>query len=238
MQKSDELARIRSEYARRGADTRLSQLYDPVSLPTLFIVQGRERALVDLLRSEKVRSLSDMRLLDIGCGTGGELGRFLAYGAQVRNLYGIDLLDDRIRTAWHIAPQLNLAQANAAQLPFKDAWFDIVLQFTVFSSILDTLLKRQVAAEMLRVLKPNGFIIWYDFWLNPTNRATRGIRANEIRQLFDGCQFKFRRVTLAPPISRRVVPRSWLVGHLLESLPFLRTHYLVKISKNFRGRDA
>ena len=42
------------------------------------------------------------------------------------------------------------------------------------------------------------------FWLNPTNPQTRGVRPAEIRQLFPGCSFKFERITLAPPITRRL----------------------------------
>ena len=42
-----------------------------------------------------------------------------------------------------------------------------------------------MAEEMVRVLrKPDGLIVWYDFWLNPTNKQTRGIRPTEIKKLF------------------------------------------------------
>jgi hypothetical protein len=72
-------------------------------------------------------------------------------------------------------------------------------------------------------------ILWYDFWLNPTNKQTRGIRPPEIRRLFPGCGFEFHRITLAPPLARRIVPISWLLAALLEKLKLLNTHYLVAI---------
>jgi len=82
---------------------------------------------------------------------------------------------------------------------------------------------------MLRVLKPNGIILWYDFWLNPTNPQTRGIRPKEIRELFPNCNFEFHKITLAPPIARRIVPLSWGLALFLEGLKIFNSHYLVVI---------
>jgi len=86
---------------------------------------------------------------------------------------------------------------------------------------------------MRRVLEPGGVILWYDFrYDNPRNPHVRGIGAREIRSLFPGCTVRLRRVTLAPPIARRLVPFSWTVAYLVEKLPLLRTHYLGVIYKS------
>jgi hypothetical protein len=106
---------------------------------------------------------------------------------------------------------------------------DLALQFTAFSSLLDQNIKTRMAQKMLRVLKPQGMILWYDFWLNPTNRATRGIGKGEIRRLFPHCTFAFQRITLAPPIARAVIKVSWGFCALLEKMQILNTHYLVAI---------
>ena len=82
---------------------------------------------------------------------------------------------------------------------------------------------------MMRVVKAGGLILSYDFWLNPTNPQTRGIRPSEIRRLFPGCRFEFQRITLAPPIARRSVPISWLLSAFLEKLSLFNSHYLVAI---------
>jgi hypothetical protein len=82
---------------------------------------------------------------------------------------------------------------------------------------------------MMRVVKRNGLILSYDFWLNPSNPQTRGLRPDEIRRLFPGCRFEFHRITLAPPIARRLVPASWLLCAFLEKLKIFNTHYLVAI---------
>jgi ubiquinone/menaquinone biosynthesis C-methylase UbiE len=116
-------------------------------------------------------------------------------------------------------------------LPFADGSFDLVSQFTVFSSILHAGVRRRAAAEMLRVLRPGGVALWYDFTVNPTNRDTHGIGGDEVTRLFPGCRVRARRVTLAPPLGRLVAPRSWLLAELLENVPALRTHLLALIRK-------
>ena len=92
-------------------------------------------------------------------------------------------------------------------------------------------MKTNLAREMLRVLRPRGLILWYDFWLNPTNPQTRGIRPAEIRQLFPGCRYRFRRITLAPPLARRILPLSWTLAMVLEKAKLFNTHYLVIIRR-------
>ena len=96
----------------------------------------------------------------------------------------------------------------------------------------------RMAREMLRVLKPDGLILWYDFWLNPTNRQTRGIRPREVKALFPNCHFKFRRITLAPPIARRLAGWTWGACLLLEWLRLFNTHYLVAIQSQSEKTGA
>jgi SAM-dependent methyltransferase len=122
--------------------------------------------------------------------------------------------------------------ASAAQLPFSSESFDIVLQATVFTSILNETLKRSVAAEMMRVLKPEGVILWYDYHVNnPWNRDVRGVKRREIHQLFPYCRIDLERITLIPPLARRLAPYSMCACYLLERFPPLCTHYLGLIRK-------
>ncbi len=127
-------------------------------------------------------------------------------------------------------PNLALSCADGQALPYAAASFDLILQFTAFSSLLDDGVKQRVAAEMRRVLRPAGLIIWYDFWINPSNPRTRGIGRAEIRRLFPGCRIDLRRITLAPPVARRLARRCWLACVALEDLKFLNTHYLAAIT--------
>lgn len=192
------------------------------------MVQGRERQILDLLKKSGFENLQERKILEVGCGAGFWLREFIKWGASPANLTGIDLIPDRIAQAKNLCPTaVALSCGNAEALDFPDASFDLVLQSTVFSSILDYGMKQRIAAEMMRVLKPGRPILWYDFHCNnPRNADVRGVKKREIIDLFPGCLIKLRRITLAPPISRFLGPYSFLLYHLLEKIPILCSHYL------------
>ena len=121
--------------------------------------------------------------------------------------------------------------ANGQDLPFKDESFDLALQFTAFSSVLDPEIKRDMAEAMLRVLKPDGGVLWYDFIWNPTNSQTKGIGLKEIKSLFPGCTFLVSRITLAPPLTRLLLPKYPRLVEWLSSLIIFNSHLLVWIQK-------
>jgi ubiquinone/menaquinone biosynthesis C-methylase UbiE len=222
--------RIQSVYKRREKNAR-EAWFNPGEI---VIIQERERRLASIVREYNVEPLDAKKILEVGCGTGYWLREFLKWGARPENITGIDLLSERVAEAKRLCPaQIRIDCGSAAKLEYPDASFDLVLQSTVFSSILDPEMKKQVAREMQRVLKPSGLILWYDFHVNnPWNPDVRGIKRAEIRELFANCVIYLQRVTLAPPLARAIAPRSWLLAHLLAKLPLLCTHYLGVIRKN------
>lgn len=225
-----EIQRLRDAYARRaerGLDSRYS-LTDPANL---YLFQSRERALLSALRRHRVTSLDSLRILDIGCGSGEMLADFARYGGTRSLMCGIDLLDERVRRAQQRNPQAAIMVGNAATLPYDDASFDVALQFTLMSSVLDMDMRRQIALEALRVLRPSGMVVWYDFIWNPMNRDVRGVGLSEVRRLYTGCDLDPRRVTLAPPLLRGIAPVSLTLCRLLEAIPLLRSHYLIIIQR-------
>jgi ubiquinone/menaquinone biosynthesis C-methylase UbiE len=174
-----------------------------------------------------------MNILEIGCGYGHWVREFIKWGAAPDKVTGIDLLPDRIEKARQRCPEgVNLWCGNARKLAFNDQSFDVVAQFTVFSSILDVEMKKALASEMLRVLKSKGCILWCDFFVNnPSNADTRGIRKSEIAQLFPDCHITLRKVSLIPPLTRVLAPWSWLGCYVLERLRIFNTQYLGTIQK-------
>lgn len=226
---TSDLDRLRTEYARRRHSAADRTLYSVFNSSYLFALQQRQRATLQMLQQHGITSLGGRRILEVGCGSGGVLLEYLTYGAQVSSLMGIDLLPDRLVDGNQRLPRVSFACADGQKLPLPSAHFDLILQYTAFSSILDPQIKANMAGEMLRVLHPQGCILWYDFWFNPKNPQTQGIRPAEIRTLFPHCRFQFRRVTLAPPIARRLVKHSWMLAILLENLRILNTHYLASI---------
>ena len=106
------------------------------------------------------------------------------------------------------------------------------MQFTVFTSIYDIKLKKEISSEMLRVCKEDGIIIWYDFHIdNPKNPDVKRVKKNEIHSLFPNCEIFLKHITLAPPIARKIAPFSITLCQILEKIPFLCTHYLGIIQK-------
>jgi len=220
---------MRREYSARERRLADSDIYSHFNTANLFILQQRQREVLALLRRQGFAHLAELLILELGCGRGGVLLEYLTFGAYSPMLNGTDLLSDRALEAHKVLPHLPLTCSDGQNLPYKGETFDLLLQYTVFTSILDDHIKSNLAAEMLRITKPEGIILWYDYWLNPTNPHAHGIRPAEIRRLFPGCRFVFRRITLAPPIARLLVPLSWVVSVLLEKMRIFNTHYLVAI---------
>ena len=228
-----ELDRIRAEYARRTKDPRLESRYSMFRPDVQFSVQTCERAALGLLAGAGLEPLSRLDVLEVGCGEGRVLLDLLRWGADSAKLSGCDLLPARLGAASRLLPaSARLAVADGGALPYPSGSFDLVLQFTMLSSVLDGSLRQRIAAEMWRVLRPEGAILSYDFrFRRPDNPAVRAIHPRELRALLPQGTFRARRVTLAPPIARRLAGRSWLACELLALLPWLRTHDLILIRK-------
>jgi len=221
-----EVDRIKSVYALRDASGKRG-LYTMFNPSALFFHQSRERALLRVLKTAGLEDLKDRQILEVGCGNGGVLRDMVRYGADPANCSGVDLLKGRIEEAKRISPNMSFSCTNAETLPFDDGTFDIVMSFTVFSSILDRTMREGLAKEMLRVLRPDGMVLYYDYHMdNPRNRDVRGVKKRDIEALFKGCEINLRRVTLAPPLARALAPISTVVCEMLEAIPLLRTHYL------------
>jgi ubiquinone/menaquinone biosynthesis C-methylase UbiE len=126
-----------------------------------------------LLDACGLRTLTDLAILDVGCGDGNMLRRWLQWGAHPEHLAGIDLRADAVERARTLNPNLDVRLGSAEALPWQDESFDLVSQLTVFTSILDVAMKRRVATEMSRVLRSGGAVLWYDFAYNnpPLHRS-------------------------------------------------------------------
>jgi ubiquinone/menaquinone biosynthesis C-methylase UbiE len=226
-----ELERIRAAYDRRDRSIPAGR-YARIERVNLYRQHERELGLADLLRSAGLTSLKGMRILDLGCGRGGMLRQLLEYEAEPSLLFGLDLLENRIEPARRLSPNLQLLCSSAGQLPFPDASFHLLLQFTLLTSVLDTVFKRAIAQEMSRVLRSGGRLLWYDFaYDNPKNKDVRGIGRAEIRSLFPGWRIALRRITLAPPLGRWIAWLSPAVYYALADVRFLCTHYIGLLEK-------
>lgn len=223
---SDEIERVQRVYAER--ERRLpADRYSFMRPGNLYRAQRRERALLEMLAEEGFDDLSEATILDVGCGTGDDLRQLVRYGAASERVVGVDVLVDRLSKARDLSPHLRFELVDGSGLPFADGSFDLVLQATVFSSILDAGIRERLAREMRRVLKPGGLIVWYDMRVtDPRNRDLVPMTGDRIRTLFPDCDVRLKATTLIPPLARRLAPVSWTLCRALEAIPALRGHYL------------
>jgi len=224
-----EESRIKAAYQKKKPAGYYS-FFDPGNL---FLVQEREKLLLKRLRQHDRASLAGSRLLEVGCGAGHWLREFIKWGVNPQDTTGVDLRPDVLTAAARLCPEgVTLRCSNGSVLDFPDESFDLVLQSLVFTSVLDPTMKQQMAREMVRVLKKNGLIIWYDFHVdNPWNPNVRGVRKAEVMRLFPDCDCTFDRVSLALPLAKRLAPWSWLLCYVLDRLRLFNTHYLALIHK-------
>ncbi|EER61321.1 Methyltransferase type 11 [Acidovorax delafieldii 2AN] len=217
---------VEDRYARRDrhADAQRYSLY--ANAAALQAQQERLRALARLWRAHGWADLVGRPLLEVGCGSGGNLLDLLRLGATPEQLTGIELLPERARAARTVLPEsVRILAGDACAAPITDASQQAVLAFTVFSSLLDPGYRRQFAHTLWRWVAPGGGVLVYDFVVNnPHNPDVRKLPLDELRALFPEARLHSRRLTLAPPVARRLPAR--LIGPASLLLHPLRTHRL------------
>ena len=108
----EEVDRIQAAYRRRDAAPPSSSQW--LDRAYRWLMQELEWTLLDELARIEVDPAS-ARVLEVGCGSGDSLSRFLEYGAI--HASGIDLMESRIALARKRDPRLELIAGNAAELP-------------------------------------------------------------------------------------------------------------------------
>ena len=224
-----DLAAIRATYARYQRDGRV-RIWDPRNPGFARIVRDRDRAVVDLLRNSLPPKGGTV--LDIGSGD-GRLAE-VARGAHLplASWTGADLDPGAVAVAESAMPWASWVEASADRLPFADASFDVVVASTLFSSLSSRALEEAVASEVARVLRPAGWLVWYDLRFdNPFNRAVHGIGPSLLSQLFPGWPVELRAMTLLPPAARRLGPLTKVLYGPLERISLLRSHLVGRLRR-------
>jgi len=181
---------------------------------------------------EHARLRPGRRALEVGCGTGVFLERTARSGATI---HGLDLSSDllsKARGRIGSAPNVHLERGNAERMPHPAGAFDAVYG----SSILHHLELRASLAEVFRVLRPGGRIVFtepnifnpqiaFSFLIGP--REFFGLSPDEMafsrfhaRSVLLSLGFVDVSVTpfdfLHPSTPERWIPRVVHLGDLLE----------------------
>ena len=164
------------------------------------------------------------RVLEIGGGTGANLGR---YGAALESLVVTEpdpamlkRLDRRVRDD---APLVKVLRAPAEDLPFEDESFDVVVSTLVLCGVSD---QPRALRQLRRVLRPGGELRFLEHVRSDDDRlAHRQDRMNWLNRIVVRCDcnrstldaiqaagFVVRRVEhhTAPTVPSFVSP--WIVG--------------------------
>jgi ubiquinone/menaquinone biosynthesis C-methylase UbiE len=114
------------------------------------------------------RDLSGKRVLDIGSGLGGhDIVLAQDYGAEAT---GIEIEPDLLARARRLvareglSDRIRLELVSPGPLPFVDKSFDVVYSSGAFTQIAD---KSGMFRECLRVLRPGGELLVYDWMKSP-----------------------------------------------------------------------
>lgn len=104
------------------------------------------------------------RILDLGCGTGLELGYYLALNPSAK-ITGIDLAEELLKVLQNkfAGKDLTILQGSYFDIPFEKNWYDAVLSVESlhhFTKEEKTPLYRKV----FEALKPGGYFLLTDYF--------------------------------------------------------------------------
>lgn len=124
---------------------------------------SKARAVVHHL-SERFPDLAPRRVLDMGCGYGGQTcGYSLAYPDA--KTHAIDAGEGVLRyghlRAESMSVELHLHQQNAAKTTFPDGHFDLIVSNILLHEV-PTDVMQQVMSECYRLLAPRGVVVHQD----------------------------------------------------------------------------
>lgn len=193
----------------------------------LFQTLAGQASLIRAMRDACI-SPREASLLDVGCGGASSLLHLLPLGFRPERLTGLDFLEERLEAARAVLPNATFVQADARGMPFGDGSIDVVSEFTMFVELTDEVVARDIAREMLRVVRVGGHLVLYDWRYAKPRQKTKycAMSRRRIASLFSiGTKtsvVSFRRGSLIPPAGRFLSKWApWSYFLVQATMPFL-----------------
>lgn len=230
--RADDLERIKASYERYAINGRY-RLWDLDSPGFAKAVHDVRRTLLRALHQSQ--AIGHSAVLDLGCGTGDLLA---LGGLDPETWTGVDLRENAVAVARSRFPAATFVTASADATPFEDASFDIVVSQVLFSSLPSRRLEAAVAAEIQRLLRPGGWLVWSDIrYSNPANPDVHGVSRKRLGELFPDWSSELELSGLLPPIARRLGRASPALYPVLSALPMLRSHLVGRLRAPYDARN-
>lgn len=229
--------RIKQIYSNYSNDPCWKAKYSIFNYEVLYASQEFDRKMLECFKKTAFSDrLSDCRIIDIGGGYGSNCLKMMLYGVKPENITFNEIYEPRFRDAVDRLPaSCKTMLYDATEIDSRyDGKYDLVCIHTVFSSILDDEIRKKLANRIWKLLDHDGAIIFYDFkYNNPNNPNVRKVTLKELHSLFPNSIITFRKVTIAPPISRRIIKIPVLGRYLLPlfNIGIFKTHILAIIKK-------
>jgi ubiquinone/menaquinone biosynthesis C-methylase UbiE len=119
----------------------------------------------------RVVAAAEGRVLEIGIGSGLNLS---LYGANVERVFGLDpspvLIEKAAQAGKRAGARVELLRASAERIPLESRSIDTIVMTWVGCSIPDV---ETALAEMRRVLKPGGSMLFVEHGRSPEARVAR-----------------------------------------------------------------
>ena len=180
------------------------------------------------------KELSDLKILDLGCGDGGIIRTLIEFGVNPENITGLELLESRIDEAKKkSSSHIKWFIGDLEKLPQEYGNYDLIILCTVFSSILNDSLRFSLAKKIWDRLNNDGRILVFDFrYNNPLNKDVKRVSLHELKNYWPSNDFYYRKLWCIPPFSRYISCISQILPYILCNLiPILKSHFIFSVKK-------
>jgi SAM-dependent methyltransferase len=163
MKDYQEVVRDRYEDAGNCPHPYENQYYflNPIGYRAATVLGGIVRRVFNAIRLEG-RDVTELKILDIGCGKGFLTRLFIEATLSAEHIHGIDLASGRIAQSRRLNPALQYECADILEINSRTDCFDLITAFDVFMHFRT---EEQMAIALRNVsslLPVGGYFAWYD----------------------------------------------------------------------------
>jgi len=221
-------------YEKKGAD-RNHVLNNP---EVLFQWLAYKRCFVEAFRGTS----RGCKFLDVGGGGGAGILSLMELGFPQENVSMVDIQHDRVAEAQKRFPLADIRLEDACALSFADSQFDCVFQSTMFVQLEESTAEN-IALEMIRVAKPGGRIVLFDWRYDGGKAGYTAVTKARVKRLFKtDSATRLERVhrtgPLVPPLGRFLSKYAPSIYFCFSRLPVLTGLVAYVLIKDTRSHDV